>query len=69
MLLPLAQAKQYGIKKQGGIGNVLGNSFGGGGGECKGKHDKPCFYFGEGCIFRVTCWGNASCSKNINISK
>jgi hypothetical protein len=29
--MPLAQAKEYGIKKQGGFGNVLGNSFGGGG--------------------------------------
>jgi len=28
--MPFAQAKEYGIKKQGGIGNVLGNSFGGG---------------------------------------
>jgi hypothetical protein len=28
--LPLAQANQYGIKKQGGIGGVLGNTFFGG---------------------------------------
>jgi hypothetical protein len=27
---------------------------------CKGgggKHDKTCFYFGEGSIFRLLCWG------------
>jgi hypothetical protein len=21
------------------------------------KHDKECFYFGEGSIFRLLCWG------------
>jgi hypothetical protein len=31
----------------------------------KGEHDKAYFYFGEGSIFLLLCWGSAPFSKNI----
>jgi hypothetical protein len=41
--LALAQANQYAIKKQGGIGGVLGNTFWGGGGSAKGSMTNHAF--------------------------
>lgn len=37
-----------GLKNKEDLGMSYGTLCGGGG--HKGKHDKPCFYFGEGCI-------------------
>jgi hypothetical protein len=31
----------------------------------KEKHEKSCFHFEEGSIFRIICWGSAPCPKNI----